>query len=144
MENCIVGFSHKTVVLCHLQDHGFGSPREPRHLPGWLRSVCSQLLLQEQLQIFFTVARTVFIFLRYHPSSRAPLALIGASAFAFNKYPRKPYIFSKLLYFQIIVYFFLKIKILTRFRNEKLFVKVGATVNLSPGQPKINGRSQLK
>ena len=33
-----------------------------------------------------------------------------------------------------------------RFRNdhEKLFVTVGATVNLSPGQPKINGRSQLR
>ena len=30
-----------------------------------------------------------------------------------------------------------------RFRNEKLFVKVGVTVNLSQGQPKINGRSQL-
>ena len=30
-----------------------------------------------------------------------------------------------------------------QFRNEKLFVKVGVTVNLSPGQPKINGRSQF-
>ena len=29
-----------------------------------------------------------------------------------------------------------------RFRNEKLLVKVGVTVNLSPVQPKINGRSQ--
>ena len=33
---------------------------------------------------------------------------------------------------------------LTRFRNEKLFVTVGVTVNLSPGQPKINGRTQLR
>ena len=31
-----------------------------------------------------------------------------------------------------------------RFRNEKLFVKVGVIVNLSPGQPKMNGRSQLR
>ena len=31
-----------------------------------------------------------------------------------------------------------------QFRNEKLFVKVGVTVNLSPGQPKINERSQLR
>ena len=31
-----------------------------------------------------------------------------------------------------------------RFRNEKLFVEVGVTVNLSRGQPKINGRSQLR
>ena len=30
-----------------------------------------------------------------------------------------------------------------QFRNEKLFVKVGVTVNLSPGQPKINRRSQF-
>ena len=30
-----------------------------------------------------------------------------------------------------------------RFRNEKLFVKVGVTVNLSPGQPKINYDSKL-
>ena len=30
-----------------------------------------------------------------------------------------------------------------RFRNEKLFVKVGVTVNFSPVQPKINGESQL-
>ena len=36
-----------------------------------------------------------------------------------------------------------KIKILTPYRNEKLFVKVGVTVNLSPGQQKINGKSQL-
>ena len=27
---------------------------------------------------------------------------------------------------------------------EKLYVKVGVTVNVSPGQPKINGRSQLR
>ena len=31
--------------------------------------------------------------LRYHPPSGTLLALIGASAFAFNKYPHKPYIF---------------------------------------------------
>ena len=31
-----------------------------------------------------------------------------------------------------------------RFRNEKLFVKVGVTVNLGPGQPKMSGRSQLR
>ena len=31
--------------------------------------------------------------LRYHPPSSTLLALIGASAFAFNKYPQKPYIF---------------------------------------------------
>ena len=30
-----------------------------------------------------------------------------------------------------------------QFRNEKLFVKVGVTVNFSPGQPKINRRSQF-
>ena len=36
------------------------------------------------------------------------------------------------------------LKILTRFGNEKLFVKGGVTVNLSPGQSKINGRSQLR
>ena len=29
----------------------------------------------------------------YHPPSSTLLALIGASAFAFNKYPHKPYIF---------------------------------------------------
>ena len=34
--------------------------------------------------------------LRYHPPSTTLLALIGASAFAFNKYPHKPYIFLKL------------------------------------------------
>ena len=34
--------------------------------------------------------------LRYHPPSSTPLTLIGASAFAFNKYPHKPYIFWKL------------------------------------------------
>ena len=81
--------------------------------------------------------------LRYHPPSSTLLALIGARAFAFNKYPHKPYIFWKLNvpdYCLIL----LKIKLLTRFRNEKLFVKVGVTVNLSPVQPKINGRSQLK
>ena len=27
---------------------------------------------------------------------------------------------------------------------EKLYVKVGVTVNINPGQPKINGRSQLR
>ena len=32
---------------------------------------------------------------------------------------------------------------LTRFRNEKLFVKVGVNVNLSLSQPKINGKTQL-
>ena len=83
------------------------------------------------------------IHLRYHPPSSTLLALIGARAFAFNKYPHKPYIFWKLNvpdYCLIL----LKIKLLTRFRNEKLFVKVGVTVNLSPVQPKINGRSQLK
>ena len=31
-----------------------------------------------------------------------------------------------------------------RFRNEKLFVKVGVTVNLRPDKPKLNGRSQLR
>ena len=31
--------------------------------------------------------------LRYHPPSSTLLALIGANAFAFNKYPHKPYIF---------------------------------------------------
>ena len=31
--------------------------------------------------------------LRYHLPSSTRLALIGASAFAFNKYPHKPYIF---------------------------------------------------
>ena len=31
-----------------------------------------------------------------------------------------------------------------RFRNENLFVKIGVTVNLSQGQPKINGISQLR
>ena len=35
---------------------------------------------------------TVFL-LRYHPPSSTLPALIGASAFAFNKYPHKPYIF---------------------------------------------------
>ena len=37
---------------CHFvirQDHGFGSAHEPHQLPGWL---CTQLLLQEQLQLF--------------------------------------------------------------------------------------------
>ena len=34
--------------------------------------------------------------LRYHPPSSTLLALIGASAFAFNKYPHKPYIFWRL------------------------------------------------
>ena len=34
--------------------------------------------------------------LRYHPPSSTLPALIGASAFAFNKYPHKPYIFWKL------------------------------------------------
>ena len=28
--------------------------------------------------------------------------------------------------------------------DEKLYVKVGVTVNISPGQPKLNGRSQLR
>ena len=31
-----------------------------------------------------------------------------------------------------------------RFRNEKLFVKVGVTVNLRPDKPKVNGKSQLR
>ena len=31
--------------------------------------------------------------LRYHPPSSTLLALMGANTFAFNKYPRKPYIF---------------------------------------------------
>ena len=31
--------------------------------------------------------------LRYHPPSSTLLTLIGASAFTFNKYPHKPYIF---------------------------------------------------
>ena len=31
-----------------------------------------------------------------------------------------------------------------QFRNEKLFVKVGATLKLSRGQPNISGRSQLR
>ena len=31
-----------------------------------------------------------------------------------------------------------------RFRNENLFVKISVTVNLSQGQPKINGISQLR
>ena len=38
------------------QDHGFGSPHEPYQLPGWL---CAWLLLQEQLSLYFVVARTV-------------------------------------------------------------------------------------
>ena len=33
---------------------------------------------------------------------------------------------------------------LTRFKNEKLFVKVGVNVNLSLSQSKINGKSQLR
>ena len=82
------------------------------------------------------------IHLRYHLPSSTLLALIGARAFAFNKYPHKPYIFWKLNVPDCLI--LLKIKLLTRFRNEKLFVKVGVTVNLSPVQPKINGRSQLK
>ena len=77
------------------------------------------------------------------PSSTLP-ALIGSSAFAFNKNPQKPYIFWKLKSSRLLLIPLKKIKILTRFRNEKLFVKVGVTVNLSPGQPKINGRSQLR
>ena len=32
-------------------------------------------------------------YLRYHPPLSTLPALIGASAFAFNKYPHKPYIF---------------------------------------------------
>ena len=83
--------------------------------------------------------------LRYHPPSSTLLALIGGSAFAFNNlYPHKPYIFWKLNSSRLLLIPFKKIKILTRFRNEKLFVKVAVTVNLSPGQPKVNGRSQLR
>ena len=86
----------------------------------------------------------VWNLLTYHRPSSTLLTLIGASAFAFNKYPRKPYIFRKLNSSRLLLIPFKKIKILTRFRNEKLFVKMGVTVDLSPGEPKINGRSQLR
>ena len=81
--------------------------------------------------------------LRYHPPSSTLPALIGASAFAFNKYPIN-LTFSESLIVLDYGLFLLKIKILMRFGNEKLFVNVGVTVNLSPGQPKINGRRQLR
>ena len=40
---------------------------------------------------------------RYHPPSSTLLALIGASAIAFNKYPHKPYIFWKLNSFRLLL-----------------------------------------
>ena len=58
---------------------------------------CTQSVITVKLKIFyvlhvlFTISQCVL--LRYHPPSSTLLALIGASAFAFNKYPHKPYIF---------------------------------------------------
>ena len=81
--------------------------------------------------------------LRYHPPSSTLPALIGASAFAFNKYPHKAYILWRPNSSRLLLIPFKKSKCYAM-RNEKLFVKVGVTVNLSSGQPKINGRRQLR
>ena len=77
--------------------------------------------------------------LRYHPLSNTLLALIGTGAFAFNKYPHKPYIFWMLNSSILLLIPSEKSKY-----YEKLYVKAGVTVNISPGQPKINERSQLR
>ena len=61
-------------------------------------------ILWKHLADFLKTTRTKFAvicvkkrqkarFLRYHPPSGTLPALIGASTFAFNKYPHKPYIF---------------------------------------------------
>ena len=47
---------------------------------------------------------------RYHPPSSTLLALIGASAFAFNKYSHKPYIFWKRNSFRLLLISFQKSK----------------------------------
>ena len=48
--------------------------------------------------------------LRYHRPSSTLLALIGASAFAFNKHPHKPYIFWKLNSSRLLLISFKKSK----------------------------------
>ena len=53
-------------------------------------------VMQKLWSLFFKLIIGIMHFLRYHPPSSTLLALIGASAFAFNKYPHKLYIFWKL------------------------------------------------
>ena len=96
---------------------------------SWLLKV-SSTLRQEQIPLI--------------PNNEAPssrwlaLALLPLVNIPINRS------FSESLLVPDYCLFLLKIKILTRFRNEKLFVKVGVTVNLSPCQPKIKRRSQLR
>ena len=73
----------KLFCYCHFvirQDHGFGSPHESHELPGWL---CALLLLQEQLQLYFVVARTVqpFCLLSFELEHKYPR---GGSKFVFS------------------------------------------------------------
>ena len=52
-----------------------------------------QVLCFASMLLHVWSASTLAKQLTYHPPSSTLLALIGASAFAFNKYPHKPYIF---------------------------------------------------
>ena len=61
-------------------------------LVEWQHYLISEELVSCELKI-----RDFFVFvLRYHPPSSTLPSLIGASAFAFKKYPHKQYIFWKL------------------------------------------------
>ena len=79
------------------------SQKQGLQRPPKVRSICmsKQLLPSSHARMVyhtnpcnFEIFKSVMKYsLRYHPPSRTLPALIGASAFAFNKYPHKPYIF---------------------------------------------------
>ena len=69
-----------------------------------------QVLCFASMLLHVWSARTLAKQLRYHPPSSTLLALIGASAFAFNKYPHKPYIFWKLNSSRLLLISFKKSK----------------------------------
>ena len=66
--------------------------------------------LNHSLSCFKICVKTFLYSLRYHPPSSILLALIGASAFAFTKYPHKPYIFWKLNSSRLLLISFKKSK----------------------------------